>query len=81
MTLLVLLDLSATFDTVDHDVLIHRLQSLLRLRGSALQWFQSYLKGRSQQVTIKGALSKRFGLAMWGASGFMPWSPTFYYLR
>ena len=62
MTLLVLLDLSAAFDTVDHGILIQRLQSLLGLRGSALQWFRSYLKGRSQQVTINGALSKKFGL-------------------
>ena len=35
-------------DTVDHDILIHRLQSLLGLRGSALQWFRPYLRGRSQ---------------------------------
>ena len=62
VTLLVLLNLSAAFDTVDHDILIHRLQSLLGLRGSAVQWFRSYLRGRSQQVTINGALSKKFGL-------------------
>lgn len=62
VTFLVLLDRSATFDTVDHDILIHRLQSLLSLRGSALQWFWSYLKSRSLQVTIiNGALSKKFG--------------------
>ena len=62
VTLLVLLDLSAAFDTVDHDLLTHRLQSLLGLRGTALQWFRSYLRGRSQQVAINGALSKKFGL-------------------
>ena len=62
VTLLVLLDLSAAFDTVDHHILIHRLQSLLGLHGPALQWFRSYLRGRSQQVTINGAISKKFGL-------------------
>ena len=66
MTLLVLLDLSAAFDTVDHKILIHRLQSLLGSGGSALQWFRSYLRGRSQQVTINGALSKKFGLEQCG---------------
>ena len=39
VTLLVLLDLSAAFVTVDYDILIHRLQSLLGLHGSAPQWF------------------------------------------
>ena len=62
VTLLVLLDLSAAFDTVDHDILTHRLQSLLGVRGTALKWLRSYLRGRSQQVTINGALSKKFGL-------------------
>ena len=62
MTLLVIWDLSAAFDAVDHDTLIHRPQSLLGLRGLALEWSQSYLRGRSQQVTINGALSKKFGL-------------------
>ena len=62
VTLLVRLDFSAAFDTVSHDILIHKLQSLLGPPGSALQWFRSYLRGRSQQVIINGALSKKFGL-------------------
>ena len=73
--LLVLLDLSAAFDTVDHDILIHRLQSLLGLRGSALQWFRSYLRGRSQQVTINGALSKTSQRVTMGDRFFMAAAP------
>ena len=80
VTLLVLLDLSAAFDTVDHDILIHSLQSPQGLRGSALQSFRSYLRGRSQQVTINGALSKKVWRRIRGASEFVPWSLAFYYL-
>ena len=43
VTLLVLLDLSAAFDTVDHGVLLNRLSTTFEVWGSALQWFTSYL--------------------------------------
>jgi glycerol-3-phosphate dehydrogenase len=46
VTLLVLLNWSAAFDTVVHTILLRRLQSLfIGLRGSAVSWFQSYLSG------------------------------------
>ena len=49
---LVLLDLSAVFDTVNHDTLIARLQVRFGLGGIALEWFRSYVSGQSQHVAI-----------------------------
>jgi len=47
---LVLLDLSAAFDTVDRSILCRRLQYSFGLPGSALRWFESYLHFRSHYV-------------------------------
>jgi hypothetical protein len=47
---LVLLDLSSAFDTVDHDLLLRRLNTSYDINGTAIQWFRSYLTGRSQYV-------------------------------
>ena len=62
VTLLVLLDLSAAFDTVSHDVLLDRLHNDVGLLGNALNWFYSYLSQRSQRVSIHGTLSNYFDL-------------------
>ena len=61
--LVALLDLSAAFDTVDHNILIRRLQNTFGINGSALAWFDSYLRGRSFKVVIQDALSDAFHLA------------------
>jgi len=47
---LLLLDLSAAFDTVDHDILLHRLESWFGISNTALAWFKSYLTDRQQTV-------------------------------
>jgi len=46
----VLLDLSAAFDTVNHDILLQRLQVSFGIDGVALKWFRSYVLGRTQYV-------------------------------
>ena len=65
VTLLVLLDLSAAFDTVDHDILIQRLTTKFGINGVVLNWFKSYLEGRSQHVSVQGSVSGKFDLK-WG---------------
>ena len=56
-TALVLLDLSAAFDTIDHTVLLDCLSSWFGLGGDVLKWFTSYLTGRFQSVKVGDTLS------------------------
>ena len=56
--ILLLLDRSAAFDTVDHSVLLSRLLNRFGVNGTVLAWFESYLKSRKYYyVQVEGSKS------------------------
>ena len=55
--ILVLLDLTAAFDTVDHRILLSRLEHLVGIKGTALKFFQSYLANRCFSVQLGDSIS------------------------
>ena len=57
IVIVVLLDLSAAFDTIDHNVLLKKLSEDFSVTGSVLKWFESYLMGRFFSVKIGATLS------------------------
>ena len=58
LVLLVLLDLSAAFDTINHKFLIQKLSSISGIKDTALNWFISYLTDRSQTVLVGTSFSE-----------------------
>ena len=63
ISVLVLLDLSAAFDTVDHDILIDRLKTWVGLSDTALNWFRSYLENRNYYVSIGNFVSNNIKMS------------------
>ena len=53
----VLIDLQKAFDTVDHHILLDKLHAL-GLDSLCINWFRSYLTGRSQVVDMQGVHSE-----------------------
>ena len=58
ISVLTVLDLSAAFDIIDHKILLDRLENLYGISGTALSWFESYLTGRTEMMTIDNNSSK-----------------------
>ena len=62
VTLFVLIDLSAAFDTIDHGILLETLEKDFGVIGDAQKWLASYLSGRKQRILIKNHKSDAFNL-------------------
>ena len=62
VTMVVLLDLSAAFDTVDHDLLLTIFQNCFGITGTALQWYDNYLRPRRMNVCVNGIYSNELNL-------------------
>ena len=56
-TIVLLLDLSSAFDTVDTDKLLTILNKEIGVTGVALKWFHSFLSGRTQRVKVGNSIS------------------------
>ena len=61
-------DLNKAFDFVDHKILLQKL-TCYGVRGGALQWMQSFLHGRSQQLCVQGSLSSKGLINSWCPPG------------
>ena len=70
----ILLDLSATFDTVDHDLLIQILEKELGIKGTALDWYKHYLYPRDFRVCVGNKILRTKGHSFQCTSGFGFWS-------
>jgi len=57
VTLMGLLDLSAAFDCVDHELLPHRLRQNFGFSGAVFEWMTSFVTGRTHHVAFNGQLS------------------------
>lgn len=57
----IFIDLSKAFDSVNHDILLHKLHAY-GVRNGELEWFRNYLSNRVQQVCFQNTLSNAEGI-------------------
>ena len=68
---LVLLDLSAAFDTIAHQTLLERMKTKFGIVDDALKWLISYLEDRTQSVVVSGLKSSQIPLTCGVPQGFV----------
>ena len=78
ITLLVLLDLSAGFDTVDHEIMLEILKSNFGVGGNVLGWIKYFLSDRKQFVSLNQVLSNSFPVTCGVPQGCCPNRFSFY---
>ena len=74
---LILLDFSAAFDTIDHQMLLQRLRHRYGISGTAYDWFSSYLRGRVHTIDINGVQSDNYPLTEGVPQGSVAGPPIF----
>lgn len=76
-SIVMLLDLSAAFDTVDQTKLLNILREEIGIEGTALKWFTSFITGRTQRVKIRDCYSELGDLIYGEAQGSVLGPPLF----
>ena len=85
-SILILIDLSTAFNTVDQTTLLTILRDEIGIEGTALKWFAPFLKGRTQRVKISDSYSEESAVIFWCCTGIGSWTgpvhhPTSYHFR
>ena len=69
-------DFSKAFDSVNHDLILHKLKVFYSIDGRLLKFLSYYLSGRKQCVTIENYKSSQKKCLVRGATRFDPWPNT-----
>ena len=74
VTVLILLDLSAAFDTIDHHVLLDCMENMVGVKGTPLQWFSSYLSTHTVIHYRSCVVTRGSTTSVWSTARLCPWT-------